>query len=164
MGKHVVRAIKIAIICVAAIIGVAAVLKSMAIGWWCVALLVLTCAYWPIGPHDPWLSAKSLRDISHRMEAVQASRPDWVAPKQSISSAGLMYFGTALLLLSASQLDFSTGRDGVLKSLAQVTGSATIQLLLVLIGTCMLFWSYETMQAIRRHITPTGQIQTDDHR
>ena len=166
MGRHIVRGAKIAIVCLATISGVAMVLKLIAVSWWCGTLVALTCAYRPISGRDPWISVKGLENLSHRMEINQALIPAWVGPKQTISSAGLGYFGIALLLLLTALVDFSLEQHGILTRLAQLVGATSIhfQLLSVVIGTSMLFSSYEIMQAIRHHGFPTPQSPGDENR
>ena len=139
------------------------VLKIIAVVWWYLALVALTCAYWPFSRRDPWITAKGLEDLSHRMEINQASIPAWIAPKQTISTAGLGYFGIALLFLITAPTNLSLGRHGIFITLAQLVSPASIQLFSVVVGVSMLFSSYEIMQAIRRHIFPTRQSRDDEN-
>ena len=163
MGNHAFRAIKIALICLAIAAGVAIVIKTIPFIWWCGILSLLTVLYWSIASRDPWVSSKSLSKLAQRIANVEKTRPGWVGPTRSVSSSGTTYFAIALLLLSASQFDYSTvtGRGIFFKALATVIGPLSIQLMLVSVGTALLFWSYETMKGIRRHISPTGQIRED---
>lgn len=166
MGSSVFRAIKIVLVCLAIAAGVAIVLKTIPFLWWCGALTVLTTAYWSIISRDPWVSPASLRKLGESIHRVEKSRPDWIAPKRSVSSSGTTYFAIALLLLFASQFDYSTatGRGVFFKSLAPVISPLSIQLLLISVGTALLFWSYETIKAVQRHISQTGQIRDDESR
>ena len=166
MDRYIFRAIKIVLICLAIAAGFAIVLKTIPVLWWCGILISLTILYWLIASRDPWVSAASLRKLAAGIHGVEKSRPDWIAPKRSVSSSGTSYFAIALLLLFASQFDYptATGRGVFFRTLAPVISPLSIQLLLVSVGTALLFWSYETIKAIRRHISQAGQIRDDESR
>ena len=151
-------------ICLAIAAGLAIVLKTIPLLWWCGGLTLLTTVYWLIASRDPWVSSASLQKLAESIRAVERSRPHWISPKRSVSSSGTTYLAIALMLLGASQFDYSTTTDrGVFfKALAPAISPLSIQLLLVSVGTALLFWSYETMMAIRRHISTTGQIRNDE--
>jgi hypothetical protein len=159
MAKLWARVAKISLIGLACIAGIASVLQTLPARWWLLALIVLAGSYWLLGHRDPWVSLSSLRETAYRIDMAQAARPSWVGAKASISSAAGVYFGASLLFLSTSQSDLSTGRAGIVTALAKSVGTVNLQLLSVLVGTCLLFWACETARAVQRHVNASGQIK-----
>lgn len=149
------RAAKISLISLACLAGVASVLRALPAVWWLGSLLVLVGSYWLLGHRDPWVSLSWLREKVYRIDLAQVARPSWVGAKAGIALAGPAYFGAGLIFLSTSQLDLSTGRGSFI---AQVVGTVNLQLLLVLVGTWLLFRACEIARAVQRHVNASGQI------
>jgi hypothetical protein len=157
MANRWARAAKISLVSLGGLASAASVLQGLPAFWWLGTLLVTLGSYWLLAHRDPWVSLSWLREKVYSVGLAQAERPRWMGIRATIFHAAPVYFSAGLLLLCVSQLDLSTGRASLV-ALARTVGTVNLQLLLVLVGTWLLFRACEIARAVQRHVNASGQI------
>ena len=149
---------KVLLVSGACVATVAAIFIKAFVFWWLFVLAVSAAAYGVISRTRPWLSKTSLQRADRNLVQMQASKPDWLAPKYSTSSLGSMSLALAAIFLYGSQIEPSASRYFLFNALLEATRPVPIRLISALIDTGLIFIGLEFLVAIRQHIDPTGKI------